>query len=1023
MLGFDTKKIVCSVLLCVLTGGCQSLSRQAGENGALVFTSTNQVGETCTIEKFFDARYSDFAARQFQVRCGSWEHPSGYFFEVQPEQPADSLEQWSKSGAWIEQLEQKLNCEPGRAEVILDKINALVLDCSLRNGDWPYISLITEIDGTVFLADGIPAVFAILEQGIGVVSGRLNVESIDETSSRSIAMANIEKRLRNVYYGAGDIKQYYRLMATGQYYNSIKDFTTAAQRYLDALALREKIMGAHNPGVLDPLMHLALERSNQALFTEADALFDKAGVFAEQTLDQTDRARYLSYLALHAANQQNFQEAYEFAHRASEIRRQVMAGQNSVGPSLGINRVDGRERASLQVIGEIDQPAGVDIVQSLYIEAAMLERLGRLTDAEPVLRKALAILENAEELPSSWKPEILGLKARIARSKGSVAEPSQYLEKAVKIWEEIAPGERPSVIYYMKLGASYKAQGLLEPAINSFNRAIDLVKSHSGSLSYDQLRPYFQTGLELAEKYPDRSAAIQARMFEAGQLVRTEITSRTIAQAVARLAAGKGPAAELVRDFQEAQDERNLLYRTYEAELAKIDSETQRKRVEELEQRLAEINQRIGDLSLQVQSALPRYNQLVDSVVDANQVGDLLRPGEALIQVLLGSQEGLLFVVREKKIQAVPLDLSLSESEEIVARLRSGLQPEAGGLAEFDVGLAHQLFNRLFRSVADEIEVEHLITIPAGALLSLPFGLLVTEKPEPVSGYDYRSISWLAKHTSISLLPSVQSFVGLRAIARSAEASKDFIGFADFEAFSADRLNGVTFKLPAACQSDPERLKFHRQQLMAMGPLDITRDEVTEIAGLFSGNTSDLLFGEQFTDNEIEHLPLNEYRILYFATHGLLPSDLECQSVPALVTSLPEKPGGTGDGLLDMDEILDLRLNADLVVLSACNSGGSGSKTGGESLSGLARAFFFAGARSLIVSHWLAENNATVQLMVTLFRQTGSNPNQGLADALRVAQLSLIERAEDPNLRALSHPLIWAAFTVVGDGAKGAAKN
>lgn len=1010
---FPRSALIAAALL-VLFGGCRSILPQSDQEEALILSGENRVGETCTVERFFQAEYSRFATRQFQVLCGSWEHPSGYVFEVHPARHSDSLEAWTRSGGWIEHLGEISTCESPGKEVILDQVDALVLDCKLRNGDWSYNGLITELEGSIYLADGIPAVFSLLEQTTGVVSGHLNPASVDETNIRSIAMTNIEKRLSSGFYGAGDIKQYYRLMATGQFYNNIKDFTTAAERYREALSLQEKILGANNPGVLDALMHLALGRSNQGRFAEADLLFERAAPLADTAVDQGDLARFKSYLALHAANQQDFQAAYQLAHEATRLREQLVAKHvENLHSPFDVGPVKGAERPNLQVIGQLNEPARVDIVQSLYIEAAMLERLGNFEAAERALGKARRILESAEERPPSWRPEILGLVAGIAESRGSVAESSQYLEKAVSLWEEIAPGERPSVIYHLKLGNSYKEQGLPEQAMKSFERAIALVQIRNGTLSFDQLQPYFQTGLELAEKYPERSAAIHTSLFEAGQLVRTEMTSRTIAQAVTRLAAGKGRAAELIRDFQEAQDERNLLFRSYEAELAKSETEARRKRVAELERQLAEINRHIADLSLLVQSALPRYNQLVDTVADAATVGALLKEDEVLVQVLLGLHEGLLFVVRRNRIKAVPLDLSFMESAEIVAELRNGLKPEAGSLATFDVALAHKLYLRLFGAVKEDIGAAHLITVPSGALLSLPFGLLVTEKAEPVSGYDYRHVSWLAKHASISLLPSVQSFVGLRGIAKASEAEQDYIGFADFETFEPETLEKVHFKLPTACQSEPERLNFHRRQMLAMGALEITRSEVSEIASLFPANSSDRVFREQFTDVEIKRLPLNDYRILYFATHGLLPYDLECQSVPALVTTLADN----GDGLLDMDEILDLRLDADLVVLSACNSGGPGSKNGGESLSGLARAFFFAGARTLIVSHWLAENNATVQLMVTLFRYGGGS-GQGLADALRHAQMSLMDLAEDPDFRAYSHPLIWGAFTVVGDGAR-----
>jgi CHAT domain-containing protein len=160
--------------------------------------------------------------------------------------------------------------------------------------------------------------------------------------------------------------------------------------------------------------------------------------------------------------------------------------------------------------------------------------------------------------------------------------------------------------------------------------------------------------------------------------------------------------------------------------------------------------------------------------------------------------------------------------------------------------------------------------------------------------------------------------------------------------------------------------------------------------------------------------------VLYFATHGLLPTDLECQPQPSLVTSQPQTLAGKNDGFLDMEEILQLRLDADLVVLSACNTGGP-DKKGGENLSGLARAFFFSGARSLLVSHWLAADEATAELMVDLFsdmHQSGT----GLAKALKNVQSGFVKRL-DATQENYTHPFFWANFTVVGDGNKGLQGN
>ena len=200
---------------------------------------------------------------------------------------------------------------------------------------------------------------------------------------------------------------------------------------------------------------------------------------------------------------------------------------------------------------------------------------------------------------------------------------------------------------------------------------------------------------------------------------------------------------------------------------------------------------------------------------------------------------------------------------------------------------------------------------------------------------------------------------------------------------------------------------------MGFDALPNTREEVSAVGKTFPSDLVDIVVGADFSDRAIKTLPLIDYRILYFATHGLLPTDLECQPWPSLVTSPPQHLEGKDDGLLDIEEILGFELDADLVVLSACNTGGPGVETGGESLSGLARGFFFAGARSLIVSHWLAEDETTKDLMISTFERMHGSSGAGRANALQYAQLRLMEDGRN------SHSILWAAFTVVGDGARG----
>lgn len=187
-----------------------------------------------------------------------------------------------------------------------------------------------------------------------------------------------------------------------------------------------------------------------------------------------------------------------------------------------------------------------------------------------------------------------------------------------------------------------------------------------------------------------------------------------------------------------------------------------------------------------------------------------------------------------------------------------------------------------------------------------------------------------------------------------------------------------------------------------------TADELQRVRAALGGASGGLLIGPAATEPAVRRAALERHRILYFATHALLPGELRCQSEPGLVLTPGDGTASESDGLLTASEIARLELDADLVVLSACNTAGPSGELGGEALSGLTRAFFHAGARRLLVTHWPVESRATTDLMSAAFGAIG--PSGGLAERIRQAQARLLA---DP---ATAHPFFWGAFALIGDG-------
>jgi CHAT domain-containing protein len=181
-----------------------------------------------------------------------------------------------------------------------------------------------------------------------------------------------------------------------------------------------------------------------------------------------------------------------------------------------------------------------------------------------------------------------------------------------------------------------------------------------------------------------------------------------------------------------------------------------------------------------------------------------------------------------------------------------------------------------------------------------------------------------------------------------------------------------------------------------------------------------LNLGRDANERKVKGTDLSRYRIVAFATHGLVPGDLNGLTQPALALTAPDVAGIEGDGLLTMEEVLALKLDADWVVLSACNTS-AGAGEGAEAVSGLGRAFFYAGTRTLLVTNWSVYSAPAAAIVTDLFRRQAADPKLARAEALRQAMLSLMDGAgfagqDGRPLFSYAHPVFWAPYSIMGDG-------
>jgi CHAT domain-containing protein len=266
---------------------------------------------------------------------------------------------------------------------------------------------------------------------------------------------------------------------------------------------------------------------------------------------------------------------------------------------------------------------------------------------------------------------------------------------------------------------------------------------------------------------------------------------------------------------------------------------------------------------------------------------------------------------------------------------------------------------------------------------------------------------------TIAHLPSPANFVTLRKAGQS-QGTRPWFGFGGFRPVTLAQAE-ATFSAPGCTDSG--------KLFASLPPLPSAKRELDAARQLLGAAPSDEMLDAAFTAEAVLHANLKPYRVLHFATHALLPAELRCENDAAIVTSAPPGAPNADGALLTAGKVVDLDLDADLIILSACNSGGPGLETGGESLSGLARAFFYAGSRSLLVTHWSVNDQAAAFLVADTLRRTRATPAAGVAAALRDAELGMIAAAGHDLPAAIAHPFFWAPFAVIGDGSGHAAQT
>jgi CHAT domain-containing protein len=543
-------------------------------------------------------------------------------------------------------------------------------------------------------------------------------------------------------------------------------------------------------------------------------------------------------------------------------------------------------------------------------------------------------------------------------------------------------------------------------------------------------------------------AGVAEETFGYADVLRGQAVQRALQASSARAATDKPELAKLVRASQDGEKQIGAAVATLNNLLALPPAEREEKALKATQAEIAALQATRAQTLKEIARKFPEYGNLVNPPPpSASDIQKQLADDEALLSFYFGRFDSFVWVLRkDSPVQFSRIKMTLGDLNAKVTKLREALEPKAAMISDippFDVKLASELYGDLLKNIESGWKpAKNLIVVTNGALGLLPLSLLPTAMAEIKTDDDplfasYRDVPWLARTHAVTMVPSASALLTLRKLQPGKSSRQDLIAFGDpyFSKEQADDAaksdkpvqladaSGVTRGAPLKRRNSPQLDGVDNADLGMLPRLPDTADELKSIALALQADPSKVLnLGKNANEKAVKTMDLSGFKIVAFATHGLVPGELDGLTQPALALSAPSISDSGGDGLLTMEEILSLKLDADWVVLSACNTG-AGAGAGAEAASGLGRAFFYAGTRALLVTNWSVHSQSAKDLVTDLFKRQADDPKLTRGEALRQAMMALVDGkgyldASGKPEFTYAHPLFWAPYTIIGDGGR-----
>jgi len=683
-------------------------------------------------------------------------------------------------------------------------------------------------------------------------------------------------------------------------------------------------------------------------------------------------------------------------------------------------------REALRVASERLGASHPDLVAVYQYFADNLIALGKTEEAEDILRRSLVIVRaTSHERRGLLAASLAALAVRLARDRDSRAEALVLAREAAAIARH----------RHARHGADRTVSHRLVADERARSRALTGFGKPQQQWRHEAFAALLIAAWLRADDVPRERDALIDEGFRAAQELGTTASGLAILAAETRHTTANTPLGGIVREQQALAARMRVLDQQLLHLLAAGDGHT----ADAVRIEADGVADMLARTEAQIRTRFPAYFELIaPSSASIAQVRERLMPDEAILLMVPVGEDLFSFAVTSDEVSWHRLAGGRQLTASRVARLRCQVDPdgctlpegahdpysrfEAQGYYGFDGEAAFGLYRDLIAAHGDGLtRMRRLYVTVSGPLADLPLGLLLTSPL--ASGQDgadpavLAAAHWLADRHAIVRLPTISVFRSIRLTAARGAASMPFVGY------GAPRLAGPAGSAPERGTPVSRGLAGDGVDLLRTLPsLPGTERELQAMSALLEAPSGALHLGLAATERSVRgNGALGLARVIAFATHGLLPHDLDGLDEPGLVFTPPDVPSNDDDGVLTASEASELTLDSEWVILSACNTASPVGTPGSVSISALARAFLYAGTRALLASHWRVADDATAALTVETLAASRRHPGITRAEAFQRAQRAVrTGRREDGSAiqgwdPSWAHPSAWAPMTLISD--------